>query len=375
MKFHLPLPRFQIRIPLLYRYVLGHFLSVLTVSLLAATALFMIVDFFEKVDDFLREDASVLQVASYFLYNLPNVIHLMMPIAILVSVLIAVGRLAQRSEIIAMRSAGVSLFWLATPLICTGAALALLMFVLGETVVPWTNMQAYEILNLDIKKKLEKGRLSRANYWYRDGNTFYGVDFYDSRSSTLYGVRIFEFGPHFILRRHLEADSAEWKGSVIRWVMHGVVEFTYPGGTRTRLSRFSQLPLVVPEEPQDFYNIKLDPKTLSLSRLAVYVQKLQREGAPVSEPLVDLYAKLSFPFVNLIVVLIAFPFALTSGRSGKMTWSFVGGVSVGFGYYIVHAFSTSLGNAELIPPLIAAWNATFLLGAVGVYFMVGAEHS
>ena len=103
------------------------------------------------------------------------------------------------------------------------------------------------------------------------------------------------------------------------------------------------------------------------------IEKLRGEGVSVTSYLVDLAAKLAFPFVNFIVVVIAIPFALIPARSGNLTMSFVAGVSIGFGYYIVHALSISLGKAELLPIVACAWTANVLLGSLGGYLLAGAE--
>ena len=108
--------------------------------------------------------------------------------------------------------------------------------------------------------------------------------------------------------------------------------------------------------------------------MVIVMKKLKKEGISVTKYYVDLAAKISFPFINLIVVLIAFPFALISARSGNITKSFIVGISVGFLYYVVHAFSTSLGSAELIPVVPAAWAANILLGCAGGYFLSGMEY-
>jgi len=363
------------RLPILQIYLLRQFLSTLVVSLFVATSLFLVFDFFERVQVFFREGASVWQAALYIFYKIPLVVQLMMPVAVLVSVLLSIGRLSQLSEVTAMRACGVGLFFLARPLLYAGICISVLMLLAGETVVPWSTKRLEDLYQFDIQKKAENGRLSRSNFWHRSGERFYSVDYYESRTSTLYGLSIYQFRPtDFQPRKRVVAASASWNGPHIGWVMQNAVEYTFDDEGKTLQTRFDKLPLVIPERPADFYARKTQPEALNFRELRQYVAKLRGEGVPVSNYEVELQSKLSFPIINVILVLVAFPFALLTARSGTMTRSFIAGVSVGFVYYVVHAVSMSLGSAELIPIIPAAWTANILLGSLGGYLILGAEH-
>ena len=299
----------------------------------------------------------------------------MTPVAVLVATLISVGRLSQSSEITAMRACGMSVFSLAKPLVLTGACISLAMFVLGETLVPWATERVEEIYNIDIKKKhLEEG-YNKANFWYRKENKFYDMGLYDSRNKRLEGISIFEFDENFKFRSRIDAKKAIWSDNpLVRWTMEEVVEIGISEKDESfTVSTFTRLPLLIDETPEDFRNIQRRPETMSYFDLRNYIAKLRGEGVQVTRYVVDLAAKISFPMVNTIVILVALPFALVSARSGTLTQSFIAGVVIGFGYHVVHAISTSLGAAELLPVWPAAWAANILIGSIGLYLMAGAE--
>lgn len=371
----LSIPRF-FSLSLLQRYLLSQFLGVFGLCLFAAVSLFLVFETFERMRVFVREDSTVLLAATYLLYKVPLILHLMTPVAVLVATLISVGRLSQLSEVTAMRACGSSVFSLAKPLLLTGAVISLLMFIAGETIVPWSTQRVEEIYHLDIRKKDQKGSFSRANFWYRHDSTFYRIGFYDSRSSDLAEISLFSMDNNFEMRKRIDAKTAHWSNKPqVGWVMENVNEIAMGEDGRFDVSRFERLPLVIEERPEDFYNMRREPETLSYSELSDYISKLSSEGVPVTEYLVAQAAKISFPMVSFIVVLVAFPFALTPARSGNMSASFVAGISIGFGYHVVHAISTSLGGAELIPIAASAWAANIILGCLGAYLMIGAEYS
>lgn len=363
----------RFRLSLLERYIIKSFLSTLGICLFIAVSLFLVFDLFERMRVFVKADASILDILAYLLFKIPLILHLMLPVAVLIAVLFSIGRLSQRSEITAMRACGISLLRIARPLLVLGLLLTLCMLLLGETVVPYSSDRVEEIYRLDIQKHAETGRFSRSNYWFRSGQNFFSIDFYDSRTETLNGLTIFNFDRGFRLSHKTDAAKAQWVSDLVGWEMQDVVEFSYDDPSRLDLATYAQVPLVIEETPEDLYNYQRKPETMSYRALSTYIQKLRNEGVPVTEYLVDLAAKISFPFVTTIVVLIAFPFALIPARSGNLTKSFIAGVTIGFGYHVVHALSTALGSAELLPIVLSAWTANLLLGSVGGFLMAGVE--
>lgn len=362
-------------LPILHRYLLRQFVIAFLGSLLAFTALFVVFDFFEQIRVFIREDSTLVQALSYLFFRIPLVVHLMTPMAVLIGTLISIGRLSQLSEITAMRACGVSVTSLTRPLLGAGVVISILVLIAGETIVPWATDYVEELYHVDIRKKVESGGYSRENFWYRSGDKFYNIGFYDSRRASLSGLSVFELDSDFRLLRRVDAEQAEWVSPRVGWSMKDVVEMTFDPNGSVRMNKFNRVPLVIKEKPADFYNMRRMPEAMSYFALLAYVDRLRSEGVPVTKYLVDLASKLSFPFVNVIAILIAVPFALTPARSGSMTKSFVGGISVGFAYHFTHALMVSFGAAELLPVLASAWAANVIFACLGTYLLAGAEYA
>lgn len=365
---------FSLRGTLLERYLLRQFITVLFLCIFAATSLFLVFDLFERMRIFIRDDASIMQAFAYIALKIPSIIHLMTPVSILIATLISIGRLSQQSEITAMRACGMSVFSLARPLLIVGFFISLLMFIFGETIVPWATDQLDELYEVDIQKKHLSGEYDRANFWYRVDNKFYEIGLFDSRNNTLRGMTMLEFDDNFKLRRRIDSEETTWSAhSSIGWTMQQIAELSITDEGKFAVTQFAQLPLLIKETPEDFRRSQRDPQTMGYFELIRYIEKLRAEGVQVTQYLVDAAAKIAFPFINMLVILVAFPFALVSARSGKLTKGFILGVSLGFGYFLVHAVSTSFGAAELLPVHVAAWTANIVVLALGVYLMADSE--
>ncbi|MCC6932171.1 MAG: LPS export ABC transporter permease LptG [Deltaproteobacteria bacterium] len=356
------------------RYVIRQFFINLFICLVTAISLFLIFDLFDHSRIFIKENATFGQTILYLLYKIPLIVQLMMPVAVLISTLVTVGRMSQLTEITALRACGLSVFRVAIPLLGVGLFISILMLIFSETVVPWATVEVENLYNLDIRRKVETGKFSRANYWYRSGRQYFNLGFYNSTNSSINNLSIFEFNKENTLTRRIDTPVVYWKSSQVGWIMYDATETIFAPDLSFSAYNYPQLPLTIKETPKDFYLLQRKPETMSYQELGRYIEKLQADGVPVLDYLAQQSAKLAFPLVSLICVLISFPFALTPARSGTLTASFLAGVTIGFGYHIVHAVCISLGSAELLPVTLSAWSTNILFSLFGAYYITTIDY-
>jgi lipopolysaccharide export system permease protein len=107
------------------------------------------------------------------------------------------------------------------------------------------------------------------------------------------------------------------------------------------------------------------PEIMSFFELRAYVQKLQETGHQAGKYIVELYSKLSFPLVHLIMALVAIPFALVSPRSGGRALGIAIAIVISVGYWLVHYMAVAFAKADLLPPFLAAWTANVVFAGLG----------
>ena len=104
--------------------------------------------------------------------------------------------------------------------------------------------------------------------------------------------------------------------------------------------------------------------------LSRYIRRLQRDGHDIKRYLVDLYDKIAFPFINLIMVFAAFSVGLRYMKTKHISIGIFSGILLGACYWIFHSISLSLGYSEIFPPLFAAWFSNLLFISSGVIGIV-----
>ncbi len=362
---------------IIHKYLLKHFLKTLGLMLAALTTLFLLFDFFEKIDKFSSATDPVVSTLSYFIFKIPYMVSIMLPLSILFSAMISIGLLAKNSELTAMRASGLKLFWLMKPIFFTTFLLSIFSLFLNETLVPWTTSQSREIYNIDVRKKDKTGGYSQENLWWRNKNEIYSADFFDSRTKRLNNISKYIINDDFKVLKRIDAEKAEWINPSLKWSMDNVKEYTFietPQKTYDfKLSKYKSIPMLIDETPEDFYKAKKDPFSMSYFELRNFMDNQEKTGLSIKGFEADLYSKISFPFVCLVICAIAIPFALKPARSGSLANSILAGFTIGFIYFAVHSLSVAMGRAELFPTMLSAWIANILMGLIAIILNIGAE--
>ena len=350
---------------ILDRYLARGFIKIFIIGLLGTAVLYLIVDFFDKIDNLLQAGASLWTSIRYFLYKIPLMISRVFAFAALFSTLFTLGMLSRTQELTAMRSSGLSLRRISLPLLLLSFLICLFTFFWNEALVPTFTSKAQYIYKTEVKKKQPKNLVGTKDIWIRGEGAFISVDHFDTRKVVLEGVSIYLLNRDFTPRGMIEVPWARWNGA--NWEAKGGTEWLFlPNGQMKRRQLNAFLPLA--ETPEDFKLLAREPEEFSFFDLRKQIADLKGKGFDTMQDEVDLQVKMALPLVAPLMVLLAIPFAIKHGPGGGMALSFGLTMLIGFGYWFVLAFSVSLGHSGALPPLVAAWLPNLILAFVGLFF-------
>jgi lipopolysaccharide export system permease protein len=353
---------------ILDRYILREFISYLLMGLLAFVGIFVIVDVFEKIDTFVDAKAPIALILRFYLSYIPVVMVEILPVAVLLATLLSLGRFARFHELTAMRVAGRSLLRIYRPIILFVCLICAFAFAMGERVVPDGNFRRKKIMNREIKQRPEfPARRQDVRYIGRDGR-IYILGSYDVRRSTMRDVVIQEFSGGALARR-IDARQGKWAED--HWEFRDGYVRTFGGDTLSS-ERFDQLPLIVPEQPEDFAKEERDPDFMGYAELKRWIERFRQSGGEARPYLVDLQMKLASPFVNLITVLIGASLA-TRIRRGGTALGFGLSLVISFVYYALIRAGQAIGHGGSLPPVLAAWMANIIFGVLGTLLLLRAR--
>ncbi|MBW2622458.1 MAG: LptF/LptG family permease, partial [Deltaproteobacteria bacterium] len=207
------------------RYLLREFLWILGIILVSFELIYLTVDFIEKIDNFLAAGVPLSRALYFFLMSSPYILFNVAPVALLVSVFISFGLLVRQNEIAALKAAGVSIYRLSLPILGASVLIALFMFGLSETVIPYTSVKANDIWDVEVTKKQDTSSGRYENVWFKGEGIIYNFRIYDSRAHVLTGVSLYRVDKKFRLRERIEAREARWEEG--RWVFFNGLVKTY----------------------------------------------------------------------------------------------------------------------------------------------------
>jgi LPS export ABC transporter permease LptF/LPS export ABC transporter permease LptG len=354
-------------------YVAGSYLRILALTVAASVAVFYISTFIDLSDKLFKGTAPWSTLPRYFWYATPQFAYYILPISVLIATLVTIGMLTKNSEIVVMKACGVSLYRVAVPMLACATAVGGMLFLLDATVLGDSNRRAEGL------KDLMKGAPAIQPYqqpWVagRDGS-IYHLGGYDRLHDRVEGVDIYEFGTGLdrlvkrtsAARAVYQPTDASLSSGTWRLEAGWTRDFDANGdilGIEPFASSLEQL-----EAASYFAQDPPDARFMSYSELRTHTERLRSRGFDVLGQQVALSRKVAFPFVTLIMTLIAIPFAVTVGRSGTMA-----GIALGIGLALVYwgmiSVSAALGAGGAMPPTIAAWAPNLLFGAGAAYMVL-----
>ncbi|MEW6364320.1 MAG: LPS export ABC transporter permease LptG [Acidobacteriota bacterium] len=364
----LRVPRVFLKFPnILDRYILRRFGMVFLLTFTSLVSLFVIITFFELIDDALENHKPIYLILKYIWYYLPQMLFYMLPVAALIGTLVTYGLLTKSSEVTAMKACGLSLYRISIPVITGAALMSAWAFYVQDYVLPRTNRKADQLLN-EIQNRPVQTYYQSNRTWMRGlGNRIFNYNYYDSERERFGQLSIFDFDPTgFQLVRRIHAASAVWRGT--QWVMDGVWIREFKQGKTSGFRVLPRMTIDLPETPTHFFKEQKMPDQMRYLELQKYVGELEASGFDTVKFRVQLAQKLSFPLVTLIMAVIAVPFSFLMGRHGALYGI---GVSVGLAilFWGTLGVFRSLGYLQVLPPFLAAWSSNILFSIIGLYML------
>jgi LPS export ABC transporter permease LptG/LPS export ABC transporter permease LptF len=371
----LRIPRIGLPVPgLLDRYIARSYVAKFAMVLAAFWALFVLVNFMDLFDDVQQNRVKGIIVINYYIYNTARILHLLTPVAVLVTVLITFGLLARHNEITAMKAAGVSLYRAVLPAVALAGLIAFASFEAGEYMLPPLNRLADENFNIIKGRPPQSSTVNRHRWILATDGRFYNYDYLqvaqDRDPMVLHGLSVYDVDyKTWTLKDRLYAVRAAWNGG--GYTLERSWRRTF-GNPSTFKESVQEVRLRDLEPPSYFAKEERESDTLSFRELRRHISSLESLGLDVTRLRVELHRKLAFPAVSLIMTLIGVPFAFVVARKGAL-YGIAISVMIAIVYWACLAIFETLGSNAYLPPSLAAWTANVLFGAAGLYFLFSLE--
>jgi lipopolysaccharide export system permease protein len=327
--------------------------------------LLVLIGFFELVDELedVKGRYTTSMAYTYVLLGMPRYCYELFPLATLLGSLVGLGVLANNSELLAMRAAGVSIARIVLSVIKTGLLVLVVVVIVGEYLAPEAEQQAQRMKNEALSGQISLK--TRYGFWSRDGNRVINIR-QILPDSQLADISIYEYGEGARLRRAIHADRADYQSGV--WVMQGVKQsdFTQTGiSVTTKSHQVWHLELA----PSALDVLTVKPHMLAAWDLWRYVDYLRKNGQASINYEVAFWGKLTTPLVTMVMLFLSIPFVFGSLRSVGVGQRIFVGAMLGIVFYLLNRAFSYMAVVYSLNGLFAAFFPPLLFLFLGVWLL------
>ena len=329
--------------------------------------LIMITDIlFTLTDLIINKGVPFLAVLKLLIFKLPAILVLTFPVSTLFGVAMTMGRLSHDSEIIALRTSGVSMFRIAVPIMAIALVISVMSYMTNEFLVPWANQVSEGIIRQIIMKK--PVTQIKENVFFKDkGDRYFYVKKVDPKEGTLQDIMMYELGGG-VVPRVVVARKARFEGDI--WNLEsGVIHKYGNDGHLEYEASFDSMRVVVSEGFLGHlgYSEQKTTQEMNSRELHKLITMLKRGGVNTRSLMVDFYMKFSVPLTCFVFALLGIPLTIPRVRSGR-AFGIVVCIVIVFSFYVFASVSRSFGYGGVVPPFLAAFvpQATFTLFGAGL---------
>jgi lipopolysaccharide export system permease protein len=350
-------------------YIIREIASLFLLGIMVFTLVLLMGRLIKLTDLVISRGVPLADVGRMILYLMPSFLVFTIPMAFLLAVLLAFGRLSADNEITVMKAGGISLMQLMPPVVLCGFCAALLTLAASTVGVPWGN-NAFKTLSFTVLKQNVAATVREKVFWDDIPGIVMYTEHYDEEQHTLKGVIIHDGRDQARPLTIFAADGVIGGGqnrNDIRLVLNNGTIHAVGTAEEYRLVHFGEYTMTIGGSGQE--------AGLGRNELDMTVAELRRQ---IDNPAVtgqvrlkmqsELHSRFAFPFASLVFAVVAVPLGMQNRRSGKSA-GFSTSIGILLAYYVVQSLLRTLAEKGNLPPALAMWLPNMIFMGLGWYLL------
>jgi lipopolysaccharide export system permease protein len=329
----------------------------------------------DNLPDFVAYKSKFREVVAYYWIVMPRTLVLVLPIALILSLLYCLSQFSRHNELTAMRAGGISVSRLTIPYLTVGLFCAAVVFVLNEEVVPSSLAKAEDFMSWQRTRQRRASQVIRPFFYSnRAAHREWMADEFRPDEGRLNGVSVMVRSAANAPAHYYSAKSATWQNGA--WVFHDLISVDYDETGQPIAFRnkpvAQQLMAEFTETPQTMLRAAQlhKPDHMTLEELRRRIEDGRNPPTPtvLRQLRMAYYDRFAHPWICVVVVLLGIPFGISSDRRGTFL-GIANSLALFFAYYLVINIDRALGQNGYLNPVVAAWLPNVTFGAVGAFFL------
>lgn len=349
---------------LLTRYLGREIYINIAVVFLALLMLFAFLDLIHELNAMGQGNYHLGYVLLFVILTLPGHVYELFPLAVLIGTIIALVQMAASSELTVFRCSGTSLWQMVGALFRIALPLVVLSLLCGEFLAPPSERMAQQL-----RLKAQNAKVSlkefRSGVWVKDEHSFVNVKNVMPDTS-LSNLDIYQFDDTYHLQSIITAKHANFIKAG-QWQLEDVMETRFSkAGTDINIRPLKEWRSAL--SPGIFSVLLVVPEQMSAWELYQYAEHLRENHQKSARYEIAMWNKLLYPFVLLVMMLLALPFASYHRRAGGIGAMIFMGIVMGLVFHFAGRLFASLGALNDWQPFFSAstMSGLFLLLAMAM---------
>lgn len=334
--------------------------SVATV-IVVVSSLFLLIALAGEFDKIGVANYTLFTAIKYSFLILPDRIYEFFPLATLLGSILGLGALANSSELVVIRTAGVSVFRIVASIMKTATILMIIAFILGEVIAPpalqYAKLQRVKALSKDISLNTQYG------LWARDSNTYIHVQRANNEGK-LFNIHLYRLNENHQLEEVIYAKTADYNGE--QWQLNNIKK-TNISPTKIDISNIDSMEWKTLLNPDLVRIVTFEPNKLSIWKLGSYVNYLKDNGLETAQYELAFWSKVIMPLTIAAMVLLAVPYVFGSLRRTSVGQQILIGFLVGLSFFIANRLLGQMSIVYNFHPILGASLPTFLVFLVSFF--------
>ncbi len=342
------------------RVVVGN----IAIVILVLTSLFAVINFSGEFSKIGQGNYTIWLAIQYTLLTLPTQAYEFIPVASLLGVMIGMGTLANRSELIVIRASGITLNRITISVLKAAFIVIIIGFIIGEFVAPSSKQYGQQLWLKALNKNASLN--THSGLWMRDADKYVHVQSVSS-SGKLSGIEIFTFDDNYNMKLATSAESATYSVDD-GWLLNNVKRsFIDKNDIKVEFLKVLHLENLLP--PDVIKIVSIEPAMLSVWKLYNYIQYLKTNGLDISQYELTFWNKIVIPLSIFAMVMLAMPFIFGLGRGTSTGKRIVIGFLMGVAFFIGNRLIGQAGIANNIHPIFSAVTPSLLIIIVSSWLL------
>ena len=355
------------------RYLIKSFLCSLFYCLTAFICLYLIIDLISNTDEFVAEGAKFADILNYYRNMMPDIYIKIMPISVLIGIIITLSYLNKHNELMALWASGVSSMKILMPFLLVTAIISLASIPVSMNIAPKSMSKARYIWKVNIGKQYQLKKKTWTDFAFLDvQNRIVHVGVFNAKDKYMNNIKITQYDENYNIKNTINAKEARWIDK--KWMLfNGLSREFDTEGSIIKIENFERSVSDITETPRNLLIKQAELPHLDTKLLKRRIKSLMKINCYPYRELTELHSRISLPFSNLVMIIIAFSIMLVMGRKGKKE-SIGIALSIGFIYYgIAIPIILAIGRDGAISPWLAAWLANIIFAVLHLGILIKAR--